>query len=101
MPSQIPTGFDTAEVLHPSQEDRRERARIVASLAEYLAADLDGQPERALEAMASLAEWCDGDRELLAQARSDVVRDTPAVQATAAATNREAVELLQLVAKAS
>ncbi len=101
MPSQIPTGFDTAEVLHPPQKDRRERARIVASLAEYLAADLDGQPERALEAMASLAEWCDGDRELLAQARSDVVRDTSAVQATAAATNREAVELLQLVAKAS
>lgn len=96
-----PTGFDTAEAMETPREERHERARVVASLAEYLAEDLQGQPDRALEAMASLAEWCDGDRELLAEARADVVRDIAAVQADPAGTNRDAVELLQLVAKAS
>jgi hypothetical protein len=37
----------------------------------------------------------------LAQARADVLRDTPSVQATAAETNRDAAGLLELVAEAS
>src|SRR5262249_48643277 len=95
------SGFDKAEAMHAPREDRHERAGVVASLAEYLAADLNGDPDRALEAMASLAEWCEGDEELLAEARADVLRDTAAVQADAAETNREAAGLLELVAKAS
>jgi hypothetical protein len=83
------------------REDRRERARIVASFAEYLAEDLRDHPDHALEAMASLAEWCEGDERLLTQARADVIRDTPSVQASAAETNRDAAELLELVAQAS
>jgi hypothetical protein len=51
--------------------------------------------------MASLAEWCEGDEELLAQARADVLRDTPSFQAAAAETNRDAAGLLELVAEAS
>ena len=51
--------------------------------------------------MASLAEWCDGDEELLAEARIDVLRDTPAVQASAGETNRGAAELLELLAEHS
>jgi hypothetical protein len=50
---------------------------VAASFAEYLAEDVHRHPDRELEAMASLAEWCDGDPELLAQARADVLR-TPA-----------------------
>jgi len=87
--------------MEPVREDRRERARVVASLAEYLADDVRAHPDRALEAMASLAEWCDGDDKLLAEARTDVLRDTSAVQGSAAETNREAVGLLELVAEAS
>ena len=83
------------------REDRRERARTVASFAEYLAEDLRDHPDHALDAMASLAEWCEGDEEFLAQARADVLRDTPSVQATAAETNRDAAGLLELVAEAS
>lgn len=97
----IRSGFDTAEEMQPLREDRRERARVVASLAEYLADDVRVHPDRALEAMASLAEWSDGDDELLAEARTDVLRDTSAVQASAAETNREAAGLLELVAEAS
>ena len=93
------TGFDTAEEMQPQWEDRRERARVVASWAEYLAEDLRDHPDRALDAMASLAEWCDGDDDLLAQARTDVLRDTAAIQADAAETNRDAAELLELVAE--
>src|SRR5262249_19138790 len=93
------TGYDSAEEMRPQREDRRERARVVASWAEYLAADLRDHPDRALDAMASLAEWCAGDEELAAPARSDVLRDTPAVQADAAETNRDAAELLELVAE--
>jgi hypothetical protein len=87
--------------MQPVREDRRERARVVASLAEYLADDVLAHPDRALQAMASLAEWCDGDDELLAEARTDVLRDTSSVQASAAETNREAAGLLELVADAS
>jgi hypothetical protein len=92
--------IDTAEATNPT-EDRRERARIVASFAEYLAEDVDRNPDRALDAMASLAEWCEGDPELLERARANVLRDISAEQARAAATNRDAVELLDLVAQAS
>jgi hypothetical protein len=87
--------------MQPQWEDRRERARVVASWAEYLAEDLRDHPDRALDAMASLAEWCDGDDDLLAQARTDVLRDTAVIKADAAETNRDAAELLELVADAS
>jgi hypothetical protein len=97
-----PTGFNLAEVLQPLEA--RRRARVVASLAEYLAEDVRGNPDRTLEAMASLAEWCDGDPELLAQAHADALRDTRSAtltaQAVVAQNNRDAVELLELVARA-
>jgi len=73
------------------REDRREQARIVASFAEYLAEDVRDHPDHALEAMASLAEWCEGDDELLAEARADVLRER----------DRDAAGLLELVAEAS
>jgi hypothetical protein len=101
MHSQIESGFHRAEAVHPIGEGRHERARVVASLAEYLAEDVQEHPDRAPEAMASLAEWCEGDQELLAEARIDVLRDTRAVQASAGETNRGAAELLELVAKSS
>jgi len=78
----------------------RRQARVVASLAEYLAEDVHGHPERALEAMAALAEWCEGDPELLARACSDVMRDTRGAEAAVAENNREAIELLELVGPA-
>jgi hypothetical protein len=81
--------------------EARRRARVVASFAEYLAEDVHGHPERALEAMASLAEWCEGDAELMARARADVLQDTRGAQAAAAENNREAATLLELVAHAS
>jgi hypothetical protein len=95
------SGFETAEPMYVPREDRHERARVVASLAEYVAADVRGDPDRALEATASLAEWCEGDDELLAEARADVLRDTATAQADALETNRDAAGLLDLVAKAS
>jgi len=101
MHSQMETGVDRAEPIQWISEGRRERARVVASLAEYLAEDVQEHPDRALDAMASLAEWCEGDQELLAEARIDVLRDTSGAQASARETNREAAELLERVAKAS
>jgi hypothetical protein len=101
MSTHSPTGFEKAEAVQPPVEDRHERARIVASMAEYLAPEIEAHPDRAPEAMKSLAEWCEGDRELLAEARADVLRDMATVQADAAVTNREAAELLELVASAS
>jgi hypothetical protein len=101
MYAQIESGFDTAEDVRAIREGRHERARVVASLAEYLAADVQEHPERARDAMTSLAEWCEGDRELLAQARIDVLRDTHAIQASAAETTRSAAKLLDLVAERS
>jgi hypothetical protein len=102
MSTHNPTGFNWAESMQPLEA--RRRARVIASFAEYLAEDVHGHPDRALEAMASLAEWCDGDRELLAQARADVLRDTRRAtlraQAVVAQNNRDAVELLELVAGA-
>jgi len=102
MSTHTPTGFSWREALEPL--DARRQARVVASFAEYLAEDVHGRPERALEAMASLAEWCDGNPELLAQARADVLRDARkaslSAQAVAAQNDRDAVELLELVARA-
>ena len=102
MSTHTPTGFSWREALEPL--DARRQARVVASFAEYLAEDVHGRPERALEAMASLAEWCDGNPELLAQARADVLRDARkaslSAQAVAAQNDQDAVELLELVARA-
>jgi len=50
--------------------------------------------------MASLGEWCEGDAELLARARADVLRDTCGAQAAVAENRRHAAELLELVARA-
>ncbi len=80
--------------------EARRRARVVASFAEYLAEDVHGHPDRALEAMPSLAKWCEGDAELLARARADVLRDTRGAQAAVAENHRHAAELLELVARA-
>ena len=99
MPTHLPTGFNWAEALQPLEA--RRRARVVASLAEYLAEDVHSNPDRALEAVASLAEWCDGDPEVMAQARADARGDTRRAQAVVAQNNRDAVELLELVARAS
>src|SRR2546421_6182145 len=74
MSTHTPTGFNWAEALQPLEA--RRQARVVASFAEYLAQEVLADLDRALEAMASLAEWCNGDRELLVQARADVLRDT-------------------------
>ena len=103
MSTHTPTGFSWREALEPL--DARRQARVVASFAEYLAEDVRGNAGRALEAMASLAEWCDGDPEILAQARADALRDTHRAtlkaQTIVAQNNRDAVELLELVARAS
>jgi len=98
MSTHTPTGFNWAEAMQPLEG--RRQARVVASFAEYLAEDVHGHPERALEAMAALAEWCEGDPELLARACSDVMRDTRGAEAAVAENNREAIELLELVGRA-
>jgi CO dehydrogenase/acetyl-CoA synthase delta subunit len=98
MPTHTPTGVNWADAVEPLEDSRR--ARVVASFAEYLAEDVHGHPERAPEAIASLAEWCEGDAVLLARARADVLRDTRGAHAAAAENNREAAKLLQLVASA-
>jgi hypothetical protein len=99
-----PNGVHWPAAMRPF-EDRRERARVVASFAEYLAEDVHGHPDRALDAMAALAEWCDDDPQLLEQALSDVRRDarkaTLSAQAVIAQNDRDALELLELVARAS
>jgi hypothetical protein len=103
MATNTPTGFEPAVELHP-REDRRERARTVASFAEYLAEDVAQNPEHALDAMAALAEWCEGDPDLFAQARANVLRDMAVAQADAtdvAAMRREAADLLERAARAS
>lgn len=104
MSTQSPTGANFPDAMRPL-EDRRERARVIASFAEYLAEDVNGHPDRALEAMAALAEWCDDDPQLLQQARANVLRDarraTSSAQALIAQNDRDALELLELVAQAS
>jgi hypothetical protein len=101
MSTHTPTGLNWAEAMEPLEAQRR--ARVVASFAEYLAEDVQGHPDRALEATASLAEWCDGDAEVLAQARAHVMRDTRRAsleaQTVVAENNRDAVKLLELVAR--
>ena len=94
----LATGFNWADAVQPLET--RRRARIVASFAEYLAEDVHEHPDRAPEAMASLAEWCEGDAELLARARADVLRDTRGAQAAVAENSRHAAELLEFVARA-
>jgi len=104
MSMQSPTDANEPAAMRPL-EDRQERARIVASFAEYLAEDIHGHPDRALDAMAALGEWCDDDPQLLEQAHADVLRDTRrarlSAQAVVAENNRDALELLELVARAS
>ena len=102
MSTHTPTGIDWAETTEP-REARRE-ARVAASFAEYLAEYVRGDPDRAVEAVESLAEWCDHDPQRLAQARADVVRDTrraERAQRVIAAKNEDAVQLLDLAARAS
>jgi hypothetical protein len=98
MSTHTPSGSNWADAVQPLEA--RRQARVVASFAEYLAEDVHGHPERAPEAIASLAEWCDGDAELLARARADVLRDTRGAQGAVAENNRHAAELLELVARA-
>jgi hypothetical protein len=65
----------------------------------------EGARARELEAIAALAEWCDDDCQLLEQARANVLRDTRkatlSAQGVIAQNNRDALELLELVARAS
>jgi len=99
MSTHTPTGINWAETVQPL--DTRRRARVVASFAEYLAEYVRGNPDRALEAMASLAEWCDGDPTLLAQARADVLRDMGGAHVAVAENNQDAVQLLELTRRAT
>jgi hypothetical protein len=99
MSTHAPSGFNRADAVQTLEA--RRQARVVASFAEYLAEDVHRHPERALEAMASLAEWCDGDPALLAQARADVLRDTHGAQMAVAENKHEAVELLELARRVS
>jgi hypothetical protein len=98
MSTHTPTGFNWPDAVQPLEA--RRQARVVASFAQYLAEDVHGHPERALDAMASLAEWCKGDPNLLARARADVLRDTRGAPAAVAENNREAIELLELAGRA-
>jgi hypothetical protein len=101
MSTHTPSGSNWADAMQPLEDRRkRQQAWVVASFAEYLAEDVHGHPERAPEAIASLAEWCEGDAELLARARADVLRDTRGAQAAVAENNREAIELLELAGRA-
>jgi hypothetical protein len=97
MPS--PTGRNWPEAMRPLE--RRRQARVVASFAEYLAEDVRGHPNRALEAMGALAEWCEDDPELLAYARRQVMRDTREGSSAFVENNRHAIQLLDLVDSAS
>lgn len=77
--------------------EMRRRARDVANFAEYLAEDVRGHPNRALDAMGALAEWCEGDPELLAHARTEVLRHRRTANVGVLENNRHAVQLLDLV----
>jgi hypothetical protein len=77
------------------------RARVIANFAEYLAEDVRGHPDRARDAMGVLAEWCEGDPKLLAQARSEVLRHRQREQMATVENNRHAVLLLDFAASAS
>jgi hypothetical protein len=97
MSNQTPTGVHWPDVVQPLEAQRQ--ARVVASFAEYLAEYVHGDPDRALDAMASLAEWCDGDPELLARARADVQRDMREQHVAVAENNQDAVQLLELAGR--
>jgi hypothetical protein len=94
-----PTGPNWPDAMQPLE--RRRQARVVANFAEYLAEDVRGHPNRALEAMGALSEWCEGDPELLAYARTEVVRDTRNGSSVAVENNRHAIQLLELTRSAS
>jgi hypothetical protein len=51
--------------------------------------------------MGALVEWCEGDPELLAHARTEVKRHGRRGQVATAENNRQALELLALVDSAS
>lgn len=93
MPS--PTDRNWPEAMRPLE--LRRRARVIANFAEYLADDVRGHPERAVEAMGALAQWCEGDRELTEQARTEVLRHRRREPVSAFENNRHAVQLLDLV----
>ncbi len=97
MPS--PTGRNWPEAMRPLE--LRRRARVIANFAEYLAEDVRGHPNRALEAMGALAEWCEGDPELLSHARTEVLRHRLRGPVANVENNRHAVQLLDLVDSAS
>jgi hypothetical protein len=97
MSTRTPTGFNWAEAMEPLEE--RRQARVVASFAEYLAEYVHGDPGRALEAMASLADWCEGDTELLSQARANVLKDMRGAHVAIAGNNQDAVQLLELAGR--
>jgi hypothetical protein len=97
MSTHTSTGFDWADAVEPLEARRQ---GVVASFAEYLAEYVHGDPDRALEAKASLAESCDGDPELLSQARADVLGDMREAHMAVAENNQDAVQLLELTASA-
>jgi hypothetical protein len=47
--------------------------------------------------MGALAEWCEGDRDLVAQARTEVLHHRLRVPIAAVETNRHAIQLLDHV----
>jgi hypothetical protein len=93
------TGRNWPEAIQPLE--KRRQARVVASFAEFLAEDVRGHPNRALDAMGALAEWCEDDPELLEYARRQVVRDTSEGPSAFEENNRHAIQLLDLVRSAS
>ena len=97
MPS--PTGRNWPDAMRPLET--RRQARVVASFARYLAEDVRNDPNRARDAMGALAEWCEGDPELLTLARSEVLRHTRNGSAVAVENNRDAIQLLELARSAS
>jgi hypothetical protein len=97
MPS--PIGRNWPDAMRPLE--MRRRAQDVANFAEYLAEDAGGDPDRTLDAMGALAEWCEGDHELLTHARNEVVRHRRRGQLDTVRINHQALELLALVDSAS
>jgi hypothetical protein len=98
MPS--PIGRNWPEAMRPLE--LRRHARVIANFAEYLAEDVRGHPDRALEAMGAIAESCEGDPELLAHARTEVLRHIRQGPEVAVETSRyAAVQLLDLVRRVS
>ena len=87
-----PTGRSWPEATRPLDEMRRQ-ARLIANFAEYLAADVRGHPERTREATEALAAWCNADLELLAHARTDLLRHRREGPPGTMADNRYAIQL--------